>query len=101
MNMPLWDIPTHWYIIPQASTSTITPIPYRSWSDFMDSKPYHEWHQVTIISWSWRNTMFQIIFTTRLNDLTGMTYIEFPVKREDEPQIREWIKKQIPECWKI
>ena len=45
--------------------------------------------------------MFQIIFTTRLNDLTGMTYIEFPVKREDEPQIREWIKKQIPECWKI
>ena len=30
-----------------------------------------------------------------------MHFVEFPVKSQDEDEIRTWIKKHMPEFWKV
>jgi hypothetical protein len=31
----------------------------------------------------------------------GTSYVTFPVKKEEEPAIREWLKRHISPIWKI
>jgi len=52
-------------------------------------------------SWSWKDNTLQIVFNTLTSRGISITYIEMPVKQEEEPLIRDWIKRHTPEFWNI
>ena len=92
---------TIWFPAPRTNTFIVNTIPYRSWQDFMDCKPYHTLKPYFVSSWAWKNNTVQLIFMLpgQLDSL--LTYIEFPVKREDEPGLRIWLKSHMHPSWKI
>jgi hypothetical protein len=96
---PLWAIDSIRFATPRGNDANTSIIPYRNWKDFTDCKPYHMWKPYIMISWSWKDDTFQFIFMTPR--APTMLYIEFPVKKEDEPDIRAWIKKHVHPIWKI
>ena len=98
---PLWDVESFWFTPPQVNDGNTSSISYRSWSHFVDCKPYRNMKPYFITSWAWNKNALQIIFMQPLRAGTSLTYIEFPVKREDEPSIREWLKKHMHPSWKI
>jgi hypothetical protein len=52
-------------------------------------------------SWAWKNDNFQIVFIFTQQSALDMVYIEFPVKKEEEPAIRLWLKKHMHPIWVI
>jgi len=104
MEQPsLWQLETYWLQIPRDSSNStyVNAIPYRSWTDFMDCKPYKMNKPYILSSWAWRNDEFQIVFTTPYINGMGTMFISFPVKKMDEPEIRTWLKKHMSPIWKI
>jgi hypothetical protein len=97
----LWDIETIWFTPPRGNNMAATSIPYRSWKEFMDCRPYHRFKPYIVSSWAWKDNNFQLIFMVPAQPGISLTYIEFPVKKEDEPEIRAWIKKHLHPFWKI
>ena len=52
-------------------------------------------------SWSWTDNTLQLVFNTLTSRGISITYIEMPVKKEEEPLIRAWIKRHISQFWNI
>lgn len=94
---PLWSIDSIRFPTPRGSDVSI--IPYRNWKDFIDCKPYRSFKPYIMISWSWKEDTFQFIFMR--SQTPSLLYVEFPVKKEEEPEIRGWIKKHLHPIWKI
>ena len=100
-KLPLWDVTTHWFIPPRDYTMSVTAIMYRSWKDFTDCRPYHLWKPYTLTSWAWKNDKLQLVFMTPYTKGSITSYVEIPVVKDNEPAIREWILRHMPQFWKI
>lgn len=96
---PLWEVETSW--IDDAHTdSTNMCILYKNLKDFLLSKPYRHWKPYILASWSWKKDMLQIVFVSPEKKIK-MAVVEFPVVKEEEPVIREWLKNHMPKLWMI
>jgi len=96
-SVPLWNVVTPW-ITP---TTNGTYIPYKNWTNFLDNMPHKKFKPYIMTSWSWKDNTLQIVFNTLTSRGISITYIEMPVKQEEEPLIRDWIKRHTPEFWNI
>jgi len=94
---PLWDVPTPW-ITP---TTNGMHILYKNWSNFLDNMPQKKFKPYIMTSWSWKDNTLQLVFNTLTSRGISITYIEMPVKKEEEPLIRAWIKRHISQFWNI
>lgn len=105
MELRLWEIKTHVFPIPRGNSSLVNVYPYYSFKDFINCKPYHMWKPYIVSSWAWsplvETSQFQIIFLTPYSAGMGTSYVTFPVRKEEEPAIREWLKRHISPIWKI
>lgn len=100
-EIPLWEIKTHWLMRKRESSGDHT-YAYKSWLDFTSCRPWQMWKPYDMISWSWNpaQNMLQIVFFTHAN-LSSLRYVEVPVQSQDEPAIRNWLKRHMPIYWKI
>jgi hypothetical protein len=103
MDPRLWEIKTTVFTIPRGNSYLVNVYPYYSFKDFIDCKPYNMWKPYILSSWAWdeATNQVQVIFLTPYSDGMGTSYVTFPVKKEEEPAIREWLKKHISPIWKI
>ena len=97
----IWEINSIWFTPPRNNDRGTNIIPYRSWKDFIDCKPYRVGKPYIMTSWAWKNDNFQIVFIFTQQSALDMVYIEFPVKKEEEPAIRLWLKKHTHPIWLI
>jgi hypothetical protein len=44
--------------------------------------------------------MLQIVFVSPEKKIK-MAVVEFPVRKEEEPEIRQWLKNHMPKLWMI
>ena len=96
---PLWDIETKWFT-PSSDQLTSQTFLYKSWKDFQECKPYRFWKPYILSSWCWKDDTLQIVFLSA-NKFQGLYYSEMPVKKEDEPLIRAWLKSHMPKLWEL
>lgn len=96
----LWDIQTHWINNEQRDLYN-TNYNYKSWSDFRECCPYRMWKPYFLTSWSWKDDKLQLVFCTPYKDKTLISYVEIPVKQQDEDHVRLFIKKHMPQFWVI
>jgi len=101
VQVPLWDLHTLWFNCDNTNGVNSMNFPYKSWQDFMECRPYHMWKPYIMTSWCWKENYFQIVFVSPYLYNTASMYVEFPVTQKDEPAIRCWIKKHMPNFWKI
>lgn len=99
MTMPLWEMQTSWFQ-PQNNEYMNQTFGYKSWSDFVDYKPYRLWKPYVLSSWCWKENQLQLVFISP-ERFIGMNRAEIDVKHQDEPAIREWIKTHMPNFWKM
>ena len=103
MDPRLWEIKTTVFAIPRGNSSLVNVYPYHSFKDFIHCKPYHMWKPYILSSWAWDEAayQFQVVFLTPYSAGMGTSYVTFPVRKEEEPAIREWLKRHISPIWKI
>ena len=99
MTLQLWEIETKWFTPPPNEISAHTYL-YKSWKDFLECKPYRFWKPYILSSWAWKDERLQIVFLSG-NQFQGLYYCEMPVKKEDEPHIRAWLKSHMAKLWDI
>lgn len=60
------------------------------------------WKPYDLISWSWHSELdrLQIVFFTKRN-LSSLLFVEVHVSRDNEPAIRQWLKRHMPSYWQI
>ena len=95
----LWEMETSWFVPLQNEYMNQTYL-YKSWEDFVDCKPYNYWKPYVLSSWCWKDEKFQIVFISP-ERFMGMNRAEMPVKKEDEPEIRAWIRNHMPKFWMV
>ena len=98
---PLWSMNTCRLVHRHNNEDGNTLYPYHSWKDFRDCRPYKLWKPYYMTSWAWKDNTFQIVFTTTYKNSHIVRFVEFPVKQEEEPAIRAWIKSHMPVYWNI
>ena len=102
--LPLWEIKTFWVSKARCNYDGNNIYPYNNFKDFKDCSPYKNWKPYFLSSWSWNveTGLFQIAFVTVTVLSSNLSrYAEFPVKKEDEPAIRAWLKKHMSSIWKL
>jgi hypothetical protein len=129
MSVPLWEIETSWFQ-ESGQTVGQSTFAYKDWADFMMNKPYKFWKPYVLSSWSWKKVeeiprsnrhhlyelalnssnkdssetkekyKLQIVFLTK-NIYSQVTRAEMFVETKDEQAIRDWLKKHMPNFWKI
>ena len=112
MTQQLWEMETHWFQ-PHKKEFMNQTFTYKDWNQFMECKPYRIWKPYVLSSWAWKEMyddedeekkelkdIFQVVFISP-ERFTGMNRAEICVKKEDEPLIREWVKKHMPSFWKL
>jgi hypothetical protein len=100
MATPLWDVKTYWH--PHNNEVNNYVYPYNDFHDFKACAPYKNWKPYFLSSWSWdlKKRLFQIVFVSpQMYYKTSV--VEFPVKEEHEPAIRQWLKKHMSPLWDI
>lgn len=99
----LWEIKTYWVPKERCNYDGNNIYPYNNFKDFKDCSPYKNWKPYFLSSWSWdiETGLIQIAFVSVLLKSTLIRYVEFPVKKEDEPVIRAWLKKHMSSIWKL
>jgi hypothetical protein len=98
-GLHLWEIDTVWFM-PHSNEYTCQTFVYKSWKDFLDCKPYKYWKPYVLSSWCWKDTAFQLVMISP-ERFVGMNRVEFPVEKEEEKEIRLWIKNHMPKFWKL
>jgi hypothetical protein len=97
---PLWEMETSWFSKAQNELGCCD-YPYKSWQEFNSCKPHKTWKPYSVVSWSWsEDNQLQIVFLWR-NQYTKIHRVCIDVNREEEPQIREWLKRHMPIIWKL
>lgn len=122
MSIPLWEIETSWFLPKQGDIGE-SNYTYASWKDFMMCKPYKFWKPYVLSSWSWKKvneipmtlrrqtyedasvtdhdaTKLQIVFLSS-SRFQGVTCVEMFISKNDENEVREWLKNHMPKFWKI
>ena len=100
-QLRLWETKTLWFHHPQTNELYSMTFPYKSWKDFRDCRPYKMWKPYAMTSWCWKEDQFQIVFATPYKVNVAMHFVEFAVTQQDEDEIRTWIRKHMPEFWKV
>ena len=95
MPMHLWEMETASFV----PSSTEMNISYSSWKNFQDNTPDIIFKNHIMISWAWVNYSLQLVFSDRARGL--ITYVQIPVKHDEEPEIRAWIKQHKPKFWDL
>lgn len=98
-QLHMWEMETAWFV-PQRNEHFCQTFVYKGWKDFLDCKPYRFWKPYVLSSWCWKDDMFQIVFISP-ERYVGMNRAEMPVKKEEEAEIRHWIKNHMPKFWKL
>jgi hypothetical protein len=98
---PLWKIPTMWFSPPPFNDRTTMSFNYKNWKDFIECRPHRMWKPYVMTSWSWKDDKLQFIFNTPYKSGISISYVEIPVTEADEPEVRSWIKRHMPEFWII
>ncbi len=98
-QIPLWEMQTAWFI-PQPNEFMAQTFNYKSWDDFVECKPYKFWKPYVLSSWCWKENQFQIVFISP-ERYVGMNRAEMPIKREDDPKVRAWLKNHMPKFWML
>jgi hypothetical protein len=102
-TLPLWEMETLWFQ-PHINEFMIQTFTYKDWNQFIECKPYRIWKPYVLSSWAWKEyngeNHFQLVFVSP-ERFTGMNRAEIVVKKEEEPLIREWVKKHMPTFWKL
>lgn len=99
MTTPLWEMQTSWFL-PYPQEYMNQTFTYKSWKEFVEYKPYRIWKPYVLSSWCWKENMFQIVFLSP-ERFIGMNRAEIQVTKEDEPHIRDWLKKHMPTFWML
>jgi hypothetical protein len=98
---PLWKISTMWFSPPPFNDRTTMSFNYKNWKDFIECRPHRMWKPYVMTSWSWKDDKLQFIFNTPYKSGISISYVEIPVTEADEPEVRAWIKRHMPEFWII
>jgi hypothetical protein len=104
MSSQLWEMETLWFQ-PHVNEFMNQTFVYKDWNQFIDCKPYRIWKPYVLSSWAWKEMsngedQFQLVFVSP-ERFSGMNRAEIVVKKEEEPLIREWVKKHMPSFWKL
>jgi hypothetical protein len=99
MDLHLWEIDTAWFL-PQPHEHMSQNFGYRSWKEFVECKPYRIWKPYVLSSWAWKENKLQLVFISP-ERFIGMNRAEIFIQKEDEEEIRTWIKKHMPKFWKL
>ena len=99
MELHLWEMETAWFQ-PHVNEIMNQTFIYNSWKQFIECKPYRIWKPYVLSSWAWKDDKLQLVFLSP-ERFTGMNRAEIVVSKEEEPLVREWVKKHMPTFWKL
>ena len=95
MSTHLWEMDTAWFVPPQSDMH----ISYTNWKNFQDNTPDIIFKNHIMISWAWSNYSLQLVFSDRNRGV--VTYVQVPVTKDQEEDVRAWIKKHKPSFWDL
>lgn len=97
MQVQLFDIETSWL------NSDDQVILFTNWNQFMECVPYKRWKPYVVSSWSWdkERGSLQIIFSCVKRESGKIMIVETPIRIEEEPSVRRWLKNHMSAIWKI